>query len=333
MSTVPPVNEASITSVMPMRSSLGLALYGWVLAALLVSWAASMTFVSGWPWFEEHWQMSLTMVLGSFVAGSTPAGGASVAFPVFTKLLAIDSHAVATFGLMIQAVGMSMAGVFIVARGIPLYTTIVRWGAMGGSVGVLLGLVFLRVPAPYPKLLFSALVFTFAIALWRARGRERRLSGVRDRDRWRFVRTGVVGGLLASQTGSGADMLIFMVMMIAYRLDGKRAIPTCVCIMAIVSIVGSLGVFLMPHREIGVVWCYWAVCVPVVAIGAPLGAYVISKVPHHFIMVVVMALIAVEVISTLFLIPMTPPRLAFVLIILLVAGTAQWRLHAIRALA
>ena len=327
MPPVPLVNEASIPSALRVRRPPGLALYGWVLAGLVVTWTASMSFVSGWSWFEEHWQMSLIMAFGSFVAGSTPAGGASVAFPVITKLLSIESHAAATFGLMIQSIGMSMAAVFIVARGIPLYTLILRWGATGGSVGVLLGLAFLRVPAPYPKLLFSVLVFTFAVALWRTRGMQSPAGGVTERDRLRFILTGVVGGVLASQTGSGADMLVFMVMMIAYRLDGKRAIPTSVCIMAVVSIVGSLGVLLMPHRDIGVVWQYWAVCVPVVAIGAPFGAYVISKVPHRYIVMVVLSLITVEVMSTLTLVPLTLPRIAFVLVILMIAGVVQWRLH------
>ena len=154
--------------------------------------------------------MSLTMVFGSFVAGATPAGGASVAFPVFTKLLAIDSRSAATFGLMIQSVGMTMAAILIVARRIPIYTRIYRWGSAGGCVGVWLGIVFLQIPAPFPKLLFTCLVLSFAIALWCTRRPDEARSEdtIRKSDGHRFILTGFVGGLLASQTGSGADMLV-----------------------------------------------------------------------------------------------------------------------------
>ena len=291
-----------------------------------------MTLTLGWRWFGEHWPMSLTMLFGSFVAGSTPAGGASVAFPVFTKALAIESHAAATFGLMIQSVGMTMASIFIYARRIPVYGRIVCWGAAGGCVGVLIGLLFLRVPPPYPKLLFSCLVLTFGVTLWMVRRPEGQVPGVSmtSSDRGRFLLAGFVGGMLASQTGSGADMLVFMVMMVGYHLDGKRSIPTSVCIMAIVSIVGFVGLLAMPHREIGEVWHFWAVCVPVVAVGAPLGAYVISRVRSGVVFAVVMLLIAVEVVSTLLLVPLTAGLWTFVGVRLVLAGWVQWRLHCLR---
>ncbi len=51
------------------------------------------------------------MVFGSFVAGSTAAGGGAVSFPVFTKLLHIPADEARTFGLLIQSVGMTMASV------------------------------------------------------------------------------------------------------------------------------------------------------------------------------------------------------------------------------
>ncbi|MDB4491558.1 hypothetical protein N9260_00890, partial [bacterium] len=83
MPTMLPANEASISYEMLALRSLGLGLYAWVLAGLLITWASTMTLVSGRPWFEARWQMSLPMAFVAFVAGVTPAGGASVAFPVF----------------------------------------------------------------------------------------------------------------------------------------------------------------------------------------------------------------------------------------------------------
>ena len=122
-------------------------------------------------------------------------------------------------------------------------------------------------------------------------------------------------------------MLVFMVMMMACHLEGKKAIPTSVTIMATVSMAGFLGLLVMPTREIGVVWEYWAVCVPIVAVGAPLGAYVISRVRPRWVMMAVMALIAIEVCSTFMVVPMTSARLGFVVVTLVVAGLAQWQLH------
>lgn len=307
----------------------GLRFYFLCLGAVMILWLIGMQMLSGWGWFREHWEMSVTMVFGSFVAGATPAGGASVAFPVFTKLLGIDSRSAATFGLMIQSVGMTMAAVLIVARRIPIYTRVFRWGSAGGCLGVLLGIAFLSIPAPFPKLLFTCLVLSFAIALWCTRRPDeaRPEESLAESDRRRFLITGFIGGLLASQTGSGADMLAFMVMMMACHLEGKRAIPTSVTIMAVVSVAGFVGLLIVPSREIGVVWEYWAVCVPIVAVGAPLGAYVISRVPPRWVMMAVMGLIAVEVVSTFFVVPMTLERVGFVVITLSLAGLMQWHLH------
>ncbi len=301
------------------------------LAVLVSSWALGLSLVSGWGWLAEHWPMSVTMVLGSFVAGSTPAGGASVAFPVFTKALEIESIQAATFGLMIQSVGMSMASLFILSCRIPIYGQVYRWGAAGGSIGVLVGLALLRIPPPFPKLLFTCLVLSFAIALWATRRphfeiRPRPLDGAA---RKHFVTTGFAGGLLASQTGSGTDMMIFMVMMLAYHLDGRRAIPTSVIIMTTVSLVGTAGLLIFPHRSIGIVWHYWAVCVPVVAVGAPLGAYVISRLLSKYVYSAVILLIGIEVTSTFVVVSMTSARLLFVGGTLLLAGFMQWRLHRI----
>ncbi len=40
-------------------------------------------------YIQNHWEISLTMVFGSLIAGATSEGGGAVAFPVFTKLLHI----------------------------------------------------------------------------------------------------------------------------------------------------------------------------------------------------------------------------------------------------
>lgn len=62
----------------------------------------------------ENYFMSLTMCLGSFIAGATSEGGGAIAYPVMTlgpwkiaPLIARD------FSLMIQSIGMIAAGAAI----------------------------------------------------------------------------------------------------------------------------------------------------------------------------------------------------------------------------
>lgn len=300
-------------------------LYPIALGLLLAIWAGGMHLAGRWGVMAEHWEMSLTMVLGSFIAGSTPAGGASVAFPVFTKLLDIQSQDAALFGLMIQSVGMTMAAIFIVSRRIPFYPVAYRWAATGGCLGVVPALLFLRVPAPFPKLLFSCVALVFGGVLfwlhWKSKARD-----LPDSQSWTLARkrnlllTGFVGGLLASQLGSGADMIVFIAMIVAYGLDPKRSIPTTVLTMATVSVIGFLTKLAFQRDEIGVVWDYWLACVPVVAIGAPLGAHVLSKLPQRTVIIWVLSLITLDVASTLLVVPLNSARIGFMGAVLLVAG-------------
>jgi len=71
------------------------------------------------------------MVLGPFVAGAPAKGGAAVAILVFTKLLQIPAGDARTFGLMIQTIGMTMAGLVIVLRRIKILPGVIGWVLLG----------------------------------------------------------------------------------------------------------------------------------------------------------------------------------------------------------
>jgi uncharacterized membrane protein YfcA len=300
-----------------------------VLGLLWGVWAAAMTAGGWWSLFEARWPMALTMVFGSFVAGSTPAGGGAVAYPVFTKVLAIPSADAALFGLMIQAVGMSMATLFILTRGIRINVPVWRSTVIGAVPGVMIGLAFVSLPPNVPRLTFSCLLLVFAVTLYRSHWKrkhrpENEIAGWSMRDGLRFTLTGFVGGVVASQLGSGVDMLCFMVMTIGYGLNERIAVPTSVVIMATVSVVGFMFRMILP-QPIGVVWEYWAVAAPVVAVGAPLGAWVASRIHSNAILLFVFVLILAEVISTGLLVPINGPRLA-VLIGVAVTATIWFRM-------
>jgi hypothetical protein len=51
-------------------------------------------------YIQDHWQVSLTMIFGSLIAGATSEGGGAVAFPVFTKLLDINPTDAKNFHLL-----------------------------------------------------------------------------------------------------------------------------------------------------------------------------------------------------------------------------------------
>jgi uncharacterized membrane protein YfcA len=296
------------------------------LAVLVIVWTVAMTMAGAWALYQTRWPMALTMAFGSFVAGSTPAGGGAVAYPVFTKALAIPSQDAALFGLMIQTVGMNMAALFIVMRGIRINLRVLRWTILGSIPGVMAGLMWLSLPANVPKLVFSSMLLVFAITLYRSHWRrrhqpEREIEGWTVQDGIRFAAVGLVGGLAASQLGSGADMLCFMVMTLGFGLDERIAVPTSVVVMAATSAAGFAFRMLQPE-PVGVVWEYWAVAAPVVAFGAPFGAWVASRVKGGVILVGVFVLIVVEVTTTVILVPIDPPRAAMLVGVL--AAAALW---------
>lgn len=286
---------------------IALWVYPVLVLLLYILWSGYMTLAGKWFLFAQYWPASVTMVLGSFVAGSTAGGGGAVAFPVFTKVLHISSTDARTFSLMIQAFGMGMASVFILSRRIPILPRVVLFVSLGGVVGHVLGTFWLIIPGSYPKILFTFIATAFGIVLyistylikWRPLFRMPEWNHHR---KWAFMAVGVFGGIFSAQVGSGIDMLTFMVLTLAFGIDEKVSTPTTVIIMAINSWVGFFlhGVVI---QDIGQMWNHWLVAVQIVIIGAPLGAYVASRIHRHNVINFLLVLIALELVTTLLLIP------------------------------
>ncbi len=285
-------------------------IYPALLAVIYISYVGYMTLSDNWGLFQEHWPVSVTMTGGSFIAGATAEGGAAVAFPVFTKVLEIPAPDARTFGLMIQAMGMTTAGVVIVARRIPILPEVILWVSLGGAVGQVLGTFLIVMPNPYPRLMFTFIAAAFGVALalsrwviiWDPRTTVRRWHGIQKA---RFVGLGIAGGIFAAQTGSGIDMLTFIVLTLAFGINEKISTPTTVIIMGLNSIVGAflhIGI----KQDVGIVWEYWLVAVPIVILGAPLGATVASYLKRDHIIVFLLTLITIEVFTTIWLVPIEP---------------------------
>ncbi|MGB0371268.1 MAG: sulfite exporter TauE/SafE family protein [Opitutales bacterium] len=297
-------------------------------------WAVAMTAMNAWDLFVDWWAMSITMMLGSFVAGSTPAGGGAVAFPVFTKLLNVPADEARTFGLMIQSIGMTMASLFIFSKGIPVYTKVILRAVPGGILGMTIGALFIDLPFPYPRVLFTCMLTAFGIAFYISHKFLNHQPCLKTH-RWgsssnlHFFLTGIFGGILSSFCGSGIDMIAFIVMTLAYGMHEKKAIPTSVVTMTAISLYGFFWHGAI-EQNITIEWSYWAVCVPIVAIGAPLGAYVASRVSRDWILVVLSLLITIDLLSTLLLIELTPQRAGIMCVLMICSalsfyGMLRWR--------
>lgn len=283
-----------------------ITVYALTLIAFWSWWTYSMEAWQLWRLTVDHWQMGMTMALGSFVAGATPAGGAAVAFPVFTKLLSIDSSDARTFGLMIQSVGMTMASLFIVAQGIPIDWRIIRWGSTAGCLGLILGALTFTDLGDIPRIVFTSITMTFGIALLFLHWFLRQKHDSRDltwkmRQRVHFAGIGFVGGVISSMTGSGVDMVLYIVMTLGYGMAERLAVPSTVVCMAIVSIAGFFTHQVLLEDISPSVWGYWVVCAPIVSVGAPFGAWVVSKISRDLLIVMILTLISLDLCSTLWL--------------------------------
>lgn len=259
----------------------------------------------------EHWRVSVTMIFGSVVAGGTGEGGGAIAFPVFTKLLDIPAERARVFSLAIQSVGMTAAALALIQRRVAIEWEVVLWASLGGAAGLVLSAVFLAplLAGTTVRLTFTMMQVALAVVLLTLHYRKNPADG-----RWRqggfgprllLLVAGLVGGALSGLMGTGISIVLFSVMVIYCRISENVALPTAVVLVAPNSLVGfatyaQLGAF------DATVLSYWLSAVPVVALGAPVGAVICSMLDRVTIVKVVLALIALEFITTLVAIPMSP---------------------------
>lgn len=305
--------------------------YAFVAAFFLV-WTLLVAGSGLWPQALAHWPMAVVMVLGSIVAGSTPMGGGSVSFPVLALAFGQPPGDARDFALAIQAVGMTSAMVFIAARRIPVHWRVLAWTAAGATAGMTAGtlLVAPRVPAPIVKLLFACLWMSFAVlilaknseicAFERSRRVGPRAAAILG------LAVGAAGGVVASIIGVGIEMMLYTTLVLLYRCDPNIAVPTAVSGMAIGSVIGAAL-----HVAIGdvpqEVFFNWLAAAPVVIVGAPFGAYLVTVVPRIRMLYFVAALCVLQFVWTLRQVAPGSREWSFVAAALLVANVAFYVLY------
>jgi len=247
----------------------------------------------GWPLVRAHWPIALTMLFGSYLAGSTPVGGGSVAFPILVLLLGEPAALGRSFAFAIQALGMGSAVLYLLATGRPLAWGVLRWALLGSLLATPVGVTWLapRVPELGVKLVYAVVWASFGlITLLRLRELAAQ-TGMQEPGPGGELAAGLLagtigGGVVASVAGVGADMLLYSVLVLLFRADARIAIPTAVSLMAFTSVVGVATQALLATQDPSVpllhpgVGGYWLAAAPVVVLGAPLGALAVSAIPR-----------------------------------------------------
>jgi len=255
------------------------------------------------PTATPAYYMSITMIFGSMFAGATSEGGAAVAFPVMTLIFNIAPPVARDFSFMIQSVGMTAASFNILFMRVHIVWTSVIYCTIGGLIGVTFGLehVAPQLTPPYAKMYFVVIWASFAGALyWLNRIHDRPVyltvnptntpeiwqSADLVPHTWRIAALvlnwkaltllagGFLGGIFTSMSGSGIDICSFALLTLYFRVSEKVATPTSVVLMAVNSFIAMCyRQFYMEglHPE---AWSFFVVCVPIVVIGAPMGALV-----------------------------------------------------------
>lgn len=252
---------------------------------IFIAWLIYMFISHQWYLFISHWIMSLVMIAGSFIAGSTAESGGAFAFPVMTLIFNIPPDVVRNFSLAIQSIGMTSASFYIFTKKIPIDRKYLFLSTIGGTAGIIIGTVFILhlVSPEYIKMLFFSFWLSFAFVLFYLNQIKKRevnesLPDLNNSQKTVLIVIGVFGGILTSILGSGLDIFTFSYVTMRYNLSEKVATPTSVIIMTFNSIAGVLlHIFIFNGIGAGE-FDLLKVCIPVVIFGAPLGVYFVYRV-------------------------------------------------------
>ncbi|HEV7351964.1 MAG TPA: sulfite exporter TauE/SafE family protein [Brevundimonas sp.] len=249
---------------------------------MMALWVVLFSTLASVPFLLEHWYYPAIMVVGAFVAGLTPEGGGAVAFPVLSVFFEIDRAAARDFSLMIQSVGMTSASLWLLTRpgaDLAAYRAVL-WYIPVAFAGFVFGMNLLQdIPVFIIQALFLSLIMTFAVAyvFSKHRGNRFRLPALNLRDRGALAVILFTGGMCGSLFGTGADIVLYTLLVTRFRMDEKIATHQSIMLMASISVLGyAYRLFWdqgLTEDQIGT----WLCAYPVVLLMAPFGAYVLGK--------------------------------------------------------
>lgn len=285
----------------------------------------------------EHWESTITMIFGSFLAGSSPEGGGAVAFPVFTKVLEVPAEVARTFSLSIQAVGMTMASLIILIARRPIEPKAVLICVPAGIAGFLFSLFFLgdesapfwpsnELSPAFIKISFTiilaAMSFMMFVTLYSGDAGSPQVRHWNRRVVLGLAFAAFIGGGITAWVGTGVNVMLFLFAVVLAGLHPRVGVPTSILTMATLSIVGLLtlgaadgqvNLELNVARDVVSVGGQavgpldgsrydltglWLAAIPVVVWGAPLGTWVVHVLHEKRLILFVGVLALTEVVST-----------------------------------
>jgi uncharacterized membrane protein YfcA len=254
------------------------------LAGFYTTWLVLVVLGDHWQTLAEHWGIAVAMGMGSYVAGSTPMGGGTVGFPILVLLFEQPAQLGRDFSFAVQSIGMVSASIFILCRRQPLEWPLLGPSLVGALIGTPLGILYVAplVPALAIKLTFAVVWCSFGVLhLYRTR-EFAQAEGLADPmprfDRWVGFALGFSAGItVAAITGVGIDMVLYATLVLLRRADLKIAIPSSVIIMGFTSLLGIVFKNLVTGVQPGV-FENWLAAAPVVALGAPLGVFIVNRI-------------------------------------------------------
>ena len=300
-------------------------LYFIFLTLVLACWIYYVQAIDLADLYARRWPAALTMIFGSFIAGSSPEGSASIAYPVFTLLLHIPPPVARNFAFAIQSIGMTSAALLILGLKIKVEWNYILYVTLGGVFGLVFG-TYKIVPLISPimaKLFFVSLWLSFGVALWYENRHPARtvfdeIQNLKVSDKIALVIFGFIGGIISSIFGTGINIFTYCIMTIYYRVSEKVATPSSVIIMTIETLLGFflhakfIGDFQPDALEM------WLACIPIVVIFAPLGAFVVSKLPRKAIATFLYFILVVQFFGAMWVIKPSGIQLAMCLTVIAV---------------
>lgn len=284
-------------------------LFAILVVATTTGWVYYMIQTDSWFLFLDNWFMTVTMIFGSFIAGASSEGGGAIAYPAMTLLFNIEPDVARNFSFAIQSFGMTFAAIWIFLSRIPIEKTYLILAGTGGLAGILFGSVFIAplVQPAYAKMMFVSFWLSFGIALWvvnfiRKNNSVESLPRLSNYQKTELFAVGIIGGVFSSVLGNGLDICTFAFVVLKYGLSEKVATPTSVILMASNAITGFIlhTTFLQTMQPEAI--NYLLVCIPVVILGAPMGAYVISKIGRETIAVLLIFIIVAQFFTAIYII-------------------------------
>lgn len=269
------------------------------------------------------------MALGSFVAGSTFLGGGAVAFPAMTKLLSATPEAAKQFSLLIQSVGMTSASIVIILCRSNIPWRVFFYYMPGVFCGFLGAYFYLNnaISSDDIKVGFTLFILCFySVFVSMRRGKKcHNELNIHNKEIPLLLAAGMLGGAISGLIGSGADLVLFCILSMYFRIDFKTATLLSVMAMAGTALIGSASIGTLQDFDPWVIEL-WIIAAPVVIFGAPIGAWLCMTISAKKLFIFVSCLVFTEVLSSAILVPIDLSKVKYFAVLFLVSFLAFYGL-------